>query len=452
MSKTDSIVQGMQSVQSTGMYTARLNAFTENAKAFEAYDFSKGFESEAAKKQKDAATFTEVALGFKAVPNSNTLYNKHHALLSAKYDALFLDSNITAMAATPEGRAAFSRAVEQLNQETKGYENIYSSTFGDPSTADGKGSTYSDHVYRRDNGGGDDVFFQREGFKIDKTSKNFEDRLVALDNSSGILSGSITFDPKTGVWGGYDANDPLLSMDANVALQHFSYKTDQAIFTPPSNAVAAAGVYGTMVAMPSDESMLDYAKTQIARAPLDAVAYWKGLPENFAHADKEVQVVYQELIGSTSLNQATDAFAQAMVDEVKARKKKEEEDEAKSKKAAQGGGRGGGGGGGGSGVKFNKSVAANGFDITNANRFIIDNKTASAKQIVKNAKTGKIQLAYVSDEGSTLEYMDITDIDKLNKLFPGIKAKYNELLGTTTTTTSGKTPTGAIARSTESKQ
>jgi hypothetical protein len=65
-----SLVQGY-GLSGAGRYSARLDAFTKNAKDIEAYDFGTAVESEEAKKQKDAATFIEVASGFKAVPNTS---------------------------------------------------------------------------------------------------------------------------------------------------------------------------------------------------------------------------------------------------------------------------------------------------------------------------------------------------------------------------------------------
>lgn len=434
MSEIAAISQGMQSVKGTGMYTARLNAFTENAKAFEAYDFSKGFESEAAKKQKDAATFTEVALGFNVTPDSTKMYDKHHALLSKKFETLFSDENMTAMAATPEGRAMFSRAVEQLNQEAKGYESIYSSTFGDPSTADGKGSTYSDHVYRRDKGGGDDVFFQREGFKIDKTSEYFEDRLRDLDNSADILEANITFDPKTGTWGGYEPEDELLSMRQDVALRHFSYTADQATFTPPSNAVAAAGVYDLMEKMADDEGRKDYARTQIQTSPLDAVAYWKQIKGSDEDKEKSVQDLYKEMIRLKTFDQAIDLFAQAMVEEVKARKKREE-DEAKGKKdkknirdADDGGSR----------FKPIPSAIVNGVaQLNRLNAVTLDSQEKLYPRGIK--LSGQDLVLIYEDSNKEVKELIIDknwEKDWLEVTFgPGAAAKIKTKLGATTTTT-----------------
>jgi hypothetical protein len=418
-----SLVQGY-GLSGAGRYSARLDAFTKNAKDIEAYDFGTAVESEEAKKQKDAATFIEVASGFKAVPNTSNMYNKHHALLSKKYEVLFSDENMTAMAATPEGRAKFSQAVEQLNQEAKAYENIYSSTFGDPTKATGAGITYSDQLAREQRGGGSAAYFQAQGFEIDKTDQIFRDQLVALDNSADIDIATITFDPSTGTWGGVPT-DELLTTDLQVASQWFSYKADQAVFTPPTSFVSTGGLYQAMSALTSEEAMLDDAKSRASLRPLDAVAYWQQTVGDEDDKKKSVQQLYQEMTGpSPTIEVATDAYAQAMVEEVKARKKREEEEK---KGKTQGGGNGGqGGGGGGSGVKFTKSVGSNGFEISNARRFTIDNELVSAKQIVKDA-TGKIQLAYTADGSNVLEYMDITNLDELNGLIPGIKAKYYEL-------------------------
>jgi hypothetical protein len=333
MSEIGAITQGMQSVQGTGMYTASLDAFTKNAKAFEAYDFNKGFESEAAKKQKDAATFAEVALGFKTVPNSNNLYNRHHALLSKKYDLLFDDANISAMAATPEGRAAFDRAVQQLQQETKAYENIYAATFGDPSTADGTGMTYLDYEVRLKKGGGSSTFFQDQGYQIDRTDKDFNDQLIALDNSADILSKTITFDPSTGTWGGYDVDDKLLSIDMQDARNYFAYTASRAVFNEPSSAVSTAGVYDAMSKFSSDEAMLADAQTRASVSTLDAVAYWQKNKASDEDKEKTVQQLYAEMTNKKTLNVAIDAYAEAMVDEVNARKKREE---AEKKRAQQG--------------------------------------------------------------------------------------------------------------------
>lgn len=340
MSEIGAIGQGMQSA-GVNRYTARLDAFTKNAKEFQAYDFSKGFESEEAKKQKDAATFTEVALGFKAVPNSNTLYNKHHALLSAKYDALFLDSNITAMAATPEGRAAFSRAVEQLNQETKGYENIYSDTFGDPSTADGKGFTYSDYKKRKSSGGNKD-FFRSSGFDISKEDEDYETQLRDLDNNTDI--GSISFDPATGTWSGYNAKDPLLSMDMEIAAQYFSYDLRQTSFNSPSFYAQEKPLYD-MFKDQNEDAVRQNLTSRRNMMQMEAVAYYQSiLGEGDPKKDLTPQQYRGDLVSSNMLETAHKAFEDSIVEGLKERKNKEEE-EAKEKKGARNSGGSSGGGG-----------------------------------------------------------------------------------------------------------
>jgi hypothetical protein len=324
-----SLAQGY-GLSGAGRYSARLDAFTKNAKDIEAYDFGTAVESEEAKKQKDAATFIEVASGFKAVPNTLSMYNKHHALLSKKYEVLFSDENMTAMAATPEGRAKFSQAVEQLNQEAKAYETIYSSTFGDPTKATGAGITYSDQLAREQRGGGSAAYFQAQGFRIDKTDEIFRNQLVDLDNSADIEAATITFDPSTGTWGGVPDSD-LLTTDLQVASQWFSYKADQAVFTPPTSFVSTGGLYEVMSKFSSEDAMLADAKTRASQRPLDAIAYWQQTKGTDEDKGKSVQQLYQEMVSGKTIQVATDAYANAMVEEVKARKEREE-DEKKDKK------------------------------------------------------------------------------------------------------------------------
>jgi hypothetical protein len=421
-----SLAQGY-GLSGAGRYSARLDAFTKNAKDIQAYDFGTAVESEEAKKQKDAATFIEVASGFKAVPNKSSMYDKHHALLSKKYEVLFSDENMTAMAATPEGRAKFSQAVEQLNQEAKAYENIYSSTFGDPTKATGAGITYSDQLAREQRGGGSAAYFQAQGFTIDKTDEIFRNQLVELDKSADIEDATITFDPSTGTWGGVPENE-LLTTDLQVASQWFSYKADQAVFTPPTSFVNASGVYQSLSGFTSDEAMLDDAKSRASLRPLDAVAYWQQTEGSDEDKKKTVQELYQAMTGPPpTIQVATEAYAQAMVEEVNARKKKEEEDK---KGKAHGGGKGGRGGGGGGGPQFMQSSDKKGFEIRGANRLTLEHngveQMVSPKKIIKQAD-GTVQLGYVVEGDQELQFMTIKDIDNLNVLIPGIKAKYDEL-------------------------
>ena len=340
MSEIAAITQGMQSVQGTGMYTARLDAFTKNAKAFEAYDFNKGLESEAAKKQKDAATFTEVALGFNVTPDSNKMYVKHHALLSKKFETLFSDDNLTAMAATPEGRARFSRAVEQLNQEAKGYESIYSSTFGDPSTADGKGFTYSDYKKRKSSGGNKD-FFRGSGFDISRSDEDYENQIQLLDNSADI--GTISFDPATGTWSGYKADDPLLSMDMKIASQYFSYDLRQTSFNSPSYYAQDKPLY-EMFKGQNEAAVRQNLVSRRSMMQMEAVAYYQStLPDGDVKKELTPQQYRDDLVNSKTLEQAHEEFENSIVEGLKERQRKDEED-TKEKKSARGGSSGGGGG------------------------------------------------------------------------------------------------------------
>ena len=50
----------------------------------------------------------------------------------------------------------------------------------------------------------------------------------------------------------------------------------------------------------------------------------------------------------------------------------------------------------------------------------------SPKKIIKQAD-GTVQLGYVVEGDQELQFMTIKDIDNLNVLIPGIKAKYDEL-------------------------
>jgi hypothetical protein len=425
-----SLAQGY-GLSGAGRYSARLDAFTKNAKDIEAYDFGTAVESEEAKKQKDAATFIEVASGFKAVPNTSNMYDKHHALLSKKYEVLFSDENMTAMAATPEGRAKFSQAVEQLNQEAKAYENIYSSTFGDPNTATGAGFTYSDQLTRENKFGGSDKYFQDQGFKIDKTDQIFRDQLVDLDNSADIDIATITFDPSTGTWGGVPASD-LLTTDLQVASQWFSYKADQAVFTPPSSFVNTSGTYESLSNFSGEEEMLADAKARASLRPLDAIAYWQQTKGTDEDKKKSVQQLYQEMVSGKNIQVATDAYANAMVEEVKARKKREEEEKKKATRSnitynPENK----------TGVVFGNLVDRNGFSIKGIESFTISSSQGIPRSIEKTSK-GKIQLGYTTG-GSDLTYLELNDenISVLETLIPGITEKYNSLKGGKATTTAG---------------
>jgi hypothetical protein len=346
--------------------------------------------------------------------------------LSKKYDLLFDDANISAMAATPEGRAAFDRAVQQLQQETKAYENIYAATFGDPNKADGTGMTYADYDVRLKKGGGSSAFFQNQGYQIDRTDEDFNEQLIALDNSADILSKTITFDPSTGTWGGYDVNDPLLSIDMQDARNYFAYTASQAVFNEPSSAVSTAGVYDAMSKFSSEEAMFADAKTRASVRPLDAVAYWqktKGGPED---KKKTVQQLYAEM--KTDLNVAIDAYAEAMVDEVNARKKREE---AEKKRAASSGGGGGGGGDKGSNVTFSALPdGSTGFQIDGVKgQLVISGQNTTPQGIV--SKDNKVFFQYTVGQNQEIKYfqLDNTNISGFEEYIPGITAKYLELSG-----------------------
>ena len=439
-----SLVQGY-GLSGAGRYSARLDAFTKNAKDIEAYDFGTAVESEEAKKQKDAATFIEVASGFKAVPNTSNMYNKHHALLSKKYEVLFSDENMTAMAATPEGRAKFSQAVEQLNQEAKAYENIYSSTFGDPTKATGAGITYSDQLAREQRGGGSAAYFQAQGFEIDKTDQIFRDQLVALDNSADIDIATITFDPSTGTWGGVPTSD-LLTTDLQVASQWFSYKADQAVFTPPTSFVSTGGLYEVMSGFSSEDAMLADAKTRASLRPLDAIAYWQQTIATSAEDKKKsVQQLYQEMVvDKETIQAATDAYAKAMVEEVKARKKREEEDKKKAARSNTTYNPKNN-----TGVVFSGLLGGNGFSIKGVQSFTIDDSQGIPRSIEKTSEGG-IQLGYTTG-GSDLTYLELNDenISTLETLIPGITAKYTSLKGGEATTTAGADETITEAQAKE---
>jgi hypothetical protein len=214
-------------------------------------------------------------------------------------------------------------------------------------------------------------------------------------------------------------------MRQDVALRHFSYTADKAIFTPPSNAVAVAGVYDLMVKMPSDDSMTAYARTQIQPSPLDAVAYWqqiKGTPEQ---KKKSVQELYKEMVGAQTFDQAIDLFADAMVNEVKARKEREEKEEKKTTRGANppdydldG-----------DTVVFDDLFNAQGFSIDGVTAFTIGGSQGKPRSI-QRSDDGSIKLGYTTgDSKAGLTFIELNDknIEQLEGRIPGIKAKYSEL-------------------------
>jgi hypothetical protein len=244
------------------------------------------------------------------------------------------------MAATPEGRARFSRAVEQLNQEAKGYESIYSSTFGDPSTADGKGFTYSDYKKRKSSGGNKD-FFRGSGFDISRSDEDYENQIQLLDNSADI--GTISFDPATGTWSGYKADDPLLSMDMKIASQYFSYDLRQTSFNSPSYYAQDKPLY-EMFKGQNEAAVRQNLVSRRSMMQMEAVAYYQStLPDGDVKKELTPQQYRDDLVNSKTLEQAHEEFENSIVEGLKERQRKDEED-TKEKKSARGGSSGGGGG------------------------------------------------------------------------------------------------------------
>jgi hypothetical protein len=108
-----------------------------------------------------------------------------------------------------------------------------------------------------------------------------------------------------------------------------------------------------------------------------------------------------------------------------------------------GGGRGSGGGGGGSSLNFEPNTDGNGFVIyEKVQTLSLNDSSVKPRTIIR--KDNKIIMQYTVGSSPALLGYDLTDdnILNLNGLIPGIKAKYDELKGTSTSTSSA-TPVAA---------
>ena len=239
MSKTTGLSGLSQGIASgaragTEAFRSRLQQFRTFAPV-QAVDFNKLTESQ--KEEKKAEKFMESAIGLTVNPSNTNMYESHYQLAKDKANLLFSDEVISNYAKDRRSMTQWAQMVDNLNQEIAGYEGFYEDSFGDPSKADGTGSSWADHTVRSKFQGGEAAFWSNMGVEADRTSE-LNDVMKIVDSRQHT---NMTFNFETGEFeydrleeqdGAPTGIDPF-NVNPQTANELFSFNLSQTTFETP---------------------------------------------------------------------------------------------------------------------------------------------------------------------------------------------------------------------------
>lgn len=239
MSKTTGLSGLSQGIASgaragTEAFSSRLEQFRTYAPV-QAIDFNKLTESQ--KQDKKAEKFMESAIGMTVNPSNANMYESHYQLAKDKANLLFSDEVISHFAKDQRSMTQWAQMVDNLNQEIAGYESFYEDSFGDPSKADGTGSSWADHTVRSKFQGGESAFWSNMGVEADRTSE-LNDVMKIIDSRQHT---NMTFNFETGEFeydrleeqdGAPTGIDPF-NVNPQTANELFSFNLSQTAFETP---------------------------------------------------------------------------------------------------------------------------------------------------------------------------------------------------------------------------
>ena len=241
MSKTTGmagLTQGLASVVKGDAYVDRLSQFktTPSGRGLPK------FQTKKQKQRKESEEFTDLAVGAMVAPSNINMYESHYQYSKDKANILFSDEVISHFAKDKRGMAEWNLLVQELNSEIAGYEAYYEDSFGDPSTADGKGFSWADRTVREKHPGGQKGFWEDQGVEASKTAElndvmktvdsrqhanmkfNFETKKFDYDRIEGSDDAAATVDP--------------FVVNPQAANELFSFQLTQSVFESPTDFAA----------------------------------------------------------------------------------------------------------------------------------------------------------------------------------------------------------------------
>ena len=317
MSKTTGMTglqQGLASGAKAGSegFASRLEQFRKYA-PIQATDFNIITDSQ--KQKRKADKFTETALGMSVNPSNTNLYESHYQYSKDKANLLFSDEVIAHYAKDQRGMIEWSQKVDALNAEISGYEAYYEDSFGDPSTADGTGSSWSDKAVRAKHPGGEAGFWSDRGVEPDVDSKGHNDRMMIVDSRQhsnmtwNFETGEAEYEKLVEQDGAPIGIDPFV-VNPQTANELFSFNLIQTVFESPTDYAVKEIFTRVAGSREQFDDRMEKQKTSDSFLRTIADNYLKQNPNSAASIDEAIQ---NELI----MNDAFDDFKDQTWDYIK---------------------------------------------------------------------------------------------------------------------------------------
>ena len=330
---SSNILAGIQSIGGNRQ-AARLNSYNNNLAERQVYDTTSELLAGQIQQQEKQNKFISNALGIKNSPDSTKMWDSHHALLSEEYDAMFNDDVLKAVSQDEMLSAKWLADLNELNQRINEAEQFFSISYGDPSNADGRGTTFSDYEKAKLEAGGNyDDFFRAQGLSSGVDNSFFDNKVVELDTA---VHSSVSYVPGEGFsveWGSGNPPDWYENMSPQLASSVFKLPNGlQNIRTESPTEIAnrERGYYDIFeksgengLKQVLDASSNDY-NTQLAAANFDRIEKLKGIedPEERSRLESMTiqQYIEQELDQTGAMEGVVADFNEAIIEAVKERK------------------------------------------------------------------------------------------------------------------------------------
>jgi hypothetical protein len=343
---SSNILSGIQSVQGN-RHAARLNAYNQNLAERQVYDTTSELLAGQIQQQEKQNKFISNALGIKNTPSSGNMWDSHHALLSEEYEAMFNDDVLKAVSQDEMLSAKWLADLNELNNRINEAEQFFSISFGDPSKADGMGTTFSDYEKAKQAAGGDyDNFFRAQGLSSGVDNSFFDDKVLELDRAA---HSGVSYVPGEGFsveWQG--GNPPAWYNNLSPELASNVFKLPNGLQnirteSPTEIANKERGYYDIFENSGEDglKDVLDANandyNTQLAAANYERIERLKRIADGDELKSKLEsmtiqQYIDQELNQPGAMSAVVERFNNAIIEASKNRKKIAEEEKKKSNK------------------------------------------------------------------------------------------------------------------------
>ena len=165
---------------STGIAGAGGKAFSDTYQAPQFDDIAGALVDLANTDTERSKKFVSAALAAAKSPSSSKQWESSYSMSKDKFDYLFSEEVLDRYSKDEASMNTWIRLVDELQDYVDSYEALYSDTYGDPYSADGKGITLSDHKFRERNFGSSDAYFESLG-KQDISGNEPVDVLKVID-------------------------------------------------------------------------------------------------------------------------------------------------------------------------------------------------------------------------------------------------------------------------------